>query len=133
MGGRIVAVGAALILLTCPAWAQVSSTPLDFHLRVEWEAGQTRGGSPTVSGYVYNGRGIPADNVRLQVEALDAAGQVVGKPLVYLNRSIPAFDRAYFTTRGPTGATYRFTLLSVDWRAPGPSAFRFIRPWTGIH
>ena len=103
-------------------WTQNFGTTLDSYLRLEWEAGPTRGGSPTISGYVYNGRGLPAENVRFLAEALDSSGQVVGKDVVYVNGQVPAFNRAYFEARVPAGGTtYRFTLYSVDWRSGGGS------------
>ncbi|MEK7364572.1 MAG: hypothetical protein AAB016_11435, partial [candidate division NC10 bacterium] len=60
----------------------------------------------------------------------DAAGEVVGKTVVYVNGQIPPFGRAYFTARVLAGATYRLTLLSVDWRSR-PSSFQLILPRMG--
>ncbi len=102
--------------------AQSFGAPLDSYFRLEWEVGPTRGGSPTLRGYVYNSRGIPAENVRFLAEALGSSGQVVGKAFVYVNGQLPAFNRRYFEARVPAGGTtYRFTLSSVDWRSGGGS------------
>lgn len=121
---------AAVILGAGTGWAQNFAAPLDAHLSVEWEVGPAREGRATLSGYVHSSRGWHAQNARLQVEALDAAGEVVGKTVVYVNGQIPPFGRAYFTARVLAGATYRLTLLSVDWRSR-PSSFQLILPRMG--
>ena len=121
-GRTVAAIVAAVILQTGAGWGQNLGAPLDSYLRLEWEAGPTKGGSPTIRGYVYNSRGILAENVRFLAEAQDTSGQVVGKAVVYVNGQVPAFNRAYFEARVPAGgATYRFTLYSVDWRFGGGS------------
>lgn len=129
MGARGLAAvaGAVVILATGIGGAESAVDTLDAHLSVEWDAGWTKDGSPTISGYVRSSRGWHAENVRLQVEALDAEGQVVGKTVVYVNRQIPPFGDAYFSARLAPGAAYRFTLISVDWRSR-PSTFRHILP-----
>ena len=64
----------------------------------------------------------PAKEAEIALEALDSSGQVVGKVTVYVNSQVPAFNGAYFEARVPAGgATYRFTLYSVDWRSGGGS------------
>lgn len=121
MGGRIaVVVVGVLILATGPGRAQTSSAPLDAHLRVEWEVGPDKRGRTTMSGYVLNSWGQYARNVRLQAEALDTSGQAVGKTLVYVNGDVPPLGRTYFIAPAPPGGTtYRFILLSADWRIGG--------------
>lgn len=120
-----IALGAAIVLLgACAGPVQnFSRAPLDAHLGVEWEVGPTRDGRATLSGYVNSSRGLLAQNVRLQVETLDAGGEIVAKTLVYINSQVPVFGRAYFSAAVPPGATYRFTLHSVDWRSPGVGRF----------
>ena len=98
-GRTVAAIVAAVILQTGAGWGQNLGAPLDSYLRLEWEAGPTRQGSPTIRGYVYNSRGILAENVRFLAEALDTSGQVVGKATVYVNGQVPAFNRAYFEAR----------------------------------
>ena len=84
------------------------------------EAGQTRSGRPTITGYVHNSYGHWAGNVRLEVEALDASGQVIGRTQGYVDGDVPAFGRGYFEVRLPqAAASYRVMVVSLDWRQRG--------------
>ena len=61
---------------------------IDAYFRVEWQSDE-RGGKPMVSGYVTNQWGLAARNVRLRVEALDAAGGVTASDIGYVNGPVP--------------------------------------------
>ena len=92
-------------------------------IRVEWEAGTTRRGQPAVTGYVHNERGLIATNVRLLIESLDGAGQVVGRQVGFVDGGVPVKGRSYFEVRVNTpGASYRVTVGSVDWGGGGGGA-----------
>lgn len=106
----------AVILGAAVARAEMVEVPLDFYLRLEWQAGPPKGGSPTIHGYIFNKRALFAERVVLLIEALDASSQVAGKTTIYINGQIPAFGYSAFETRVPAGATYRFTLVSVTWQ-----------------
>ena len=102
-----------------PAAAQAqgfgSPAPERF-FRLEAEGGQGRGGRPIVWGYVYNDYGVAAARVLLQVETLDAGGQVVARSLVPVDGTVPGFGRLYF--EGPVsaaGARYRVTVYYFEW------------------
>ena len=99
------------------AWAQgFGSAAPDRFFRVETEGGQGRGGRPVVRGYVYNDYGIAAGRVLLQVETVDASGQVVARTLVHVDGAVPGFGRLYF--EGPVsaaGARYRVTVYYFEW------------------
>ena len=102
------------------AWAQGSqgfgSSAPDRFFRVEAEGGQGRGGRPVVRGYIYNDYGVAAGRVLLQVETLDAGGQVVARSLVPADGNVPGFGRLYF--EGPvsaTGAKYRVSVYYYEW------------------
>jgi len=102
------------------AWAQASpgfgSSAPDRFFRVEAEGAQGRGGRPIVRGYVNNSYGIAADRVLLQVETLDAGGQVVARSLVPVDGTVPGFGRLYF--EGPVsaaGAKYNVSVYYYEW------------------
>ena len=99
------------------AWAQGfgSAAPERF-VRVEAEGGQGRSGRPIVRGYVHNDYGVAAGRVLLQVETIDASGQVVARSLVPADGTVPGFGRLYF--EGPVsaaGARYRVTVYYYEW------------------
>ena len=101
-------------------WAQGaqgfgSAAPGRF-FRVEAEGAQGRGGRPIVRGYVNNSYGVAADRVLLQVETLDASGQVVARTLLPVDGTVPGFGRQYF--EGPVsaaGAKYNVTVYYYEW------------------
>jgi len=99
------------------AWAQgFGSAAPDRFFRVESEGGQGRGGRPVVRGYLHNDYGVAAGRVLLQVETLDASGQVVARSLVPVDGTVPGFGRLYF--EGPVtaaGARYRVTVYYFEW------------------
>jgi len=86
----------------------------DSYFKVEWQADERRG-QPMVSGYVTNQAGLPMRNVRLRVEALDAAGNVTGSYIGYVNGYVTAGSRVYFEVPVPAKASnHRVTVLSFD-------------------
>jgi hypothetical protein len=86
----------------------------DSYFTVEWQADE-RGGRPMVSGYVTNQLGLPMRNVRLRVEALDAAGGVTANYIGYVNGYVSPGSRVYFEVPVPAKASnYRVTVLSFD-------------------
>jgi len=92
----------------------------DRFFRVEAEGATGRGGRPIIRGYVYNDYGQAAGRVLLQVETLDAGGQVVARSLVNVDGTVPQFGRVYF--EGPvsaTGARYRVTVYYFEWIGRG--------------
>ena len=109
---KTVALGvAAMILFTSAGWAQLSQA-----IRLEWQVSQAAGG-PLIAGYIYNDHGVPGRNIRLVVEGLDASGEVVSRTIGYVDRPLPPLSRTYFQVRVPAfAASYRVTVLSVDWR-----------------
>ena len=111
------ATGSWLSSGTGEAWAQgFGSAAPDRFFRVEAEGGQGRGGRPVVRGYVYNDYGVAAGRVLLQIETLDASGQVVTRSLVPADGTVPGFGRLYF--EGPVsaaGARYRATVYYFEW------------------
>ena len=86
---------------------------VDSYFKLEWQPDE-RGGKPMVSGYVTNQWGLGVRNVRLRVEALDAAG-VTATYIGYVNGYVTPGSRVYFEVTVPAEApSYRVTVLSFD-------------------
>ena len=84
------------------------------HFSLEWEPDE-RGGKPTVSGYITNQYGLSTRNVRLRVEALDAAGGVTAMYIGYVNGYVNPGFRIYFEVPVREKAPkYRVSVLSFD-------------------
>ena len=120
MWRRIVLLVAVVILpASGPAWAQVyapETIAQDF--RVEWQVGQNRKG-PMIDGYVYNQAMRTADRMRLKIDRLDSAGNVVGSTTAVVLGTIPSDGRAYFSASVPPAASYRVQPYSWDWSGGG--------------
>ncbi len=75
-------------------------------------------GRQTITGYVYNDYGRSVGNVRLLVEPLDTAGQPTDRRIYYVNGSVPAFGRAYFSfTTAAVSPGYRVSVHSYEMEA----------------
>ena len=86
----------------------------DSYFKIEWQPDERRG-KPMVSGYVANQWGLATRNVRLRVEALDAAGAVTATYIGYVNGLITPGSRNYFEVPVEAKApSYRVTVLSYD-------------------
>ena len=86
--------------------------------RVEWQAGQN-GKGPMVDGYVYNKAMRTADHMRLKIEQLHSAGNVVGSTTAVVLGTVPKDGRAYFSASVPPAAGYRVQPYSWDWTGGG--------------
>ena len=77
---------------------------------------ETRSRGAVVAGYVRNEGGMPARDVRLRVERLDAGGRVEATSVAYVSGILTPGSRGYFEVAVPSGAaTYRVSVLSFDW------------------
>jgi hypothetical protein len=86
----------------------------DSYFKLEWQPDERRG-RPIVSGYVTNQWGLATKNVRLRVEALDAAGQVTATYIGYVNGYVSSGSHVYFEVPVQTKApSYRVTVLSFE-------------------
>lgn len=118
----ILTFGLTLGPLVMPAPAAAVSTPsgIDPRIRLDWEPGTGRGGKPVIQGYVYNDYGRPASDVHLLVETLDASGAVIARTIGFVQGTIQFNDRIYFEVPlKATGASYRVTVTSFDWKGGG--------------
>jgi hypothetical protein len=118
MRGIGAVLGLAAILLTASVSAAAvsySQESLDQRFKIEFQVtpGQSR---PELSGYVYGQySGISAEHMQLEIERLDANGQVIGRSTTWVLGEVPPGNRAYFTTRVEPAASYRVRVLSFDW------------------
>jgi hypothetical protein len=87
---------------------------VDRYFTLEWQPDERRG-RPLVSGYVTNTWGIGVNNVRMRVEALDAAGGVSATYIGYVFGDLTPGTRAYFEVSvAQKAAGYRVSVLSFD-------------------
>ncbi len=91
---------------------------LERDFRLEWEV--ARGGKgPAIEGYVYGKAMRSAARMRLQIEWLDASGNVVGNSAVWVLGPVPMDGRAYFRASVPEATSYRVQVSSFDWTPCG--------------
>lgn len=113
-------VTAALAGSAVVARAQSYAVPdPDRYFRLEWEAGQSRKRGPVITGYIYETFGRLAEDMRLAIETLDAAGAVTGTRIGYVMGTVPPGARAHFEIPVPAASGYRVRILSFRWRNIG--------------
>lgn len=86
-------------------------------LRVEWEADPPREGVQAICGAVFNDGTLAAEHVRLLVEQLDGAGNVVRRRDLDVLGEVPAGGRSYFCGPESIGAGtyfYRLRVIGAD-------------------
>ena len=112
--------GLCLVLIATDGARAISSpSGIDPRLRFEYEVGRWHG-QPEIQGYIYNDYGRPANNVRMIVETLDESGKVVGRAYGFVVGIVPVFNRTPFNVPlKATGASYRLTVTSFEWRDGG--------------
>lgn len=116
-------VGTLAALVLGPALAPAQEYRIygaEHFFAVQWEAGE-RAGRPVVSGHLVNTSGIPAGRMRLLVESLDAAGEVIDRTIDWVPGEVMPGSHHDFEVAVPRAAPgYRVIVLSWDWRR-GPS------------
>jgi len=86
----------------------------DSYFKLDWQPDE-RGGKPIVSGYVTNQWGYAVRNLRLRVEALDAAGGVTGSYIGFISGYVTPGSHVYFEVPvNEKAPRYRVTPLSWD-------------------
>ena len=106
-----------LMLLALLLGATVAASPtyspesLARYFRLDWQIAP----GPTVEGYVYNQTDLLATGMRLNVEEMDAAGNVTGQTSTWVLGEVPPGSRSFFSTRVHQAASYRVTVLSFSW------------------
>jgi hypothetical protein len=117
---KIAAVLAPLLLLPSTALPRSTYAPatLDYYFSLDWKVVESPRG-PVIEGFVYNRYNQPTDRMRLSIDQLDAAGQVVGTTTTWIPGGVPPNNRTWFTTHVPRAASYRVEILSFDWVGRG--------------
>ena len=88
---------------------------MDGRFQVEWGTAQTRQGQPLIAGYITNTRGGGVNNLRVQVQTLDAQGQVIDTVTALAPGYVGGFGRIYYEVPlEKTGPGYRVSVLSWD-------------------
>lgn len=106
-----------------PAAALEAASTVDQRIRLDWDVKVGRGGRAVIQGYAYNDYGRPAADVRLLVETLDPSGAVVARDIGFVRQVVQFNDRAYFEVPlKSTGASYRVSVTSLDWKGGGGGA-----------
>ena len=83
--------------------------------QLTWETAQTKKGSPLITGYVQNTRGNGVANIRLQVDTLDAQGQVIATATALAPGYVGGFSRTSFEVPlEKTGIGYRVSIIGWD-------------------
>jgi len=118
-------IGAALLacllaLGACAAQVQVRQQDMavtfsEGRFQLTWETAQTKKGSPLIAGYVQNTRGGGVANIRLQVDTLDAQGQVIATATALAPGYVGGFSRISFEVPlDKTGIGYRVSIIGWD-------------------
>jgi hypothetical protein len=110
-GVAIVIVALALTGCARAGAAPSTATP---QFRLDWQA-TGEGQASVVRGQLLNGHAVPARDIHLLVEGLDANGLVVTTTTSVLRRIVLAGDRAAFDVLVPGFADhFRVTVVSFD-------------------
>lgn len=107
-----------LLISTALAGPNYAPGSLDPHFQLEWRVTNEARGT-RIEGFVYNRSRLIADRMRLSIEQLDAAGNVVGTTTTWVLGTVPADNRAWFQATVPAAASYRVEILSFDWLGRG--------------
>ena len=122
MRGIGVAIGLAAVLLTASvsgATVSYSQESLDQRFKIEFQVSPGPA-QRVLSGYVYGQySGISVNHMQLEIERLDANGQVIGRSTTWVLGEVPPGNRAYFTARVEPADSYRVRILSFDWIGRG--------------
>ena len=115
---RLPALLLALTLGACAGQERehgMAAASSDSHFQVEWETSQTKKGAPLIAGYVQNTRGGGVANIRVQVDTLDAQGQIIGTATALAPGYVGGFSRTYFEVPlEKTGIGYRVSIIGWD-------------------
>src|SRR5215470_152898 len=116
---KTLAVGVLLAGLAVTATPVGALQPLvagwELYFKLDWQAAE-RNGRPVVQGHIYNDYGFIAMNVRLLVQGLDTAGNVVIEKVDWLGGQVPPGTTAPFEVAMARSApTYRVAVFAFTW------------------
>ena len=121
---RVTLAAIALTLITATAATAQDTgfgagTPESRYFRIDATVTAGRHG-PQLEGYVYNVYDAHATRVRLNVEAIDAAGQLIEKRVAEVPFDVPPRGRSFFHAPLPAGTTTaRVSVLNFEWAPRG--------------
>ena len=105
--------------LTVLPWGSPAQEAMDASsLRLRWDVDPPAQGLQTVCGRVFNDQQMAARRVRVRVEGLDERGEVTRRRDGDVLGQISSRSAGLFCVSMAAGAaTYRVTVVSVDWVA----------------
>jgi len=103
-----------LVVSTVAAGPLYTPESLASYFRLDWGVSPTPAG-PKVEGYVYNQTDMRAIGMRLNIEELDAAGNVAGQTTTWVLGELPERGRSFFSARVHQAPSYRVTVASFNW------------------
>lgn len=110
------------VLALSPGTSQAQEPVGATALRIHWEADPPVHGLQTVCGRVFNDGPVDARYVRVRVEGLDERGGVTGRrDRDVLGQVSSRGIRLFCISMSAGAATYRVTIVGVDWAA-GPES-----------
>jgi hypothetical protein len=121
---RPLLIAVLLAVLTAPVVAVAANlTPLmagwEQFFKIDWQAGH-RGTRPVVYGHLKNDWGMPARQIQLLVEGVDASGAVVGQKVAWFGSMLNPGMRDYFEVPVPWQTpTYRVSVFAFEWAQAG--------------
>ena len=121
-----IALALALMLPTTMAWGGDRPANVLFRVSSQPEPDPV---ASRIEGRVHNDSRFRVTDVRLQVDGLDADGQLVGRTFAWALGDIAAGGETSFVFEGMRGAvTYRMAVYSFDVVSAEPSRAPSIRP-----
>jgi len=109
------------LLALSPSTSQAQEPVGATAMRITWEADPPVSGLQAVCGRVVNDGPVDARGVRVRVEGLDERGGVIGRRDGDVGRVWSRSIGRFCLTMSAGAATYRVTIVGVDWVA-GPEA-----------
>jgi hypothetical protein len=103
-----------LLVSTVAAGPLYSPESLARYFRLDWQVVPGSGG-PTLEGYVYNQTDMLAISMLVNIEELDAAGNVLRQVGARVLGEVPPGNRSFFSARVHQAASYRVAVLSFNW------------------
>ncbi len=86
----------------------------DQFFHIEWTADVGQPGMSRLTGYVYNDYNKSAQDVELQITAVDPAGRPVGSVIQRIGDTVPARGRSYFDVQVPASSSYQLSVMSFE-------------------
>jgi hypothetical protein len=111
----VVAVGAGASVATAVGPLTPRVVGWEQYFTIDWRVSATKG-RPVVWGYIANNWGMPAANMRVLVDGLDASGQIVTQQLSWVPFRVMPGTRTYFEVPMPQETpSYRVGIFAFDW------------------